>query len=688
MFKPILLLLLAFSICINSYSQNIPSDPASVIEPAIEVMHETQTLPDDFFEIQDELNYYKENPLNLNTASREELEKFVFLTSFQIQSLLEYRENHGPILTIYELPLIFGFDSITITYLLPYIKVGEPDTNKSLKFKNLLRYGKNELLCNFTENYYSTDKRIDSSQTPGSSARYSGTPYRILLKYRYHYQQNIRFGITMEKDAGEDFFRGSNPHGFDFYSGYFQVKNKSFLKSFIIGDYQVNSGQGLTIWTGFSFGKTPYPVLLFKRSETIKPYSSTDENRFLRGIAFSCTFHNLTLSAFYSIKPLDANIIDTISLQRNVFSSFQETGYHRTNNEIADEDAITEQATGGTLIYQNNRLQIGSSFVHYFYNSFKQKPDDLYKKYEFYGNQLINAGVNYSYSSKKYHLYGETSWGNNAWATINGVMLNIHSRVVFSLLQRYYDPKFYSRYSNAVSENSRPANENAFYLGTVLHLYPHLKMTAYVDFFRFPWLTYLTQKPSSGSETMIQTDFNPVSSLSFYLSIKTKSKTIDYLPEGEFIIRSQAQRITSFRFQTDWKPYKNFRFRNRLEYKYVDNQFTTDAKGYLIFQDIIFGFPRWPLDCYIRFLMFSTDNYTSRIYCYENDLLYTYTAPAYYDEGYRSYIMLCYNVTNNFTLRLKIGYNVPDNSIAYHSDSLNTENNQELECKLQLQILF
>jgi hypothetical protein len=679
---------LALSLCKYGNSQNVIHDPVAGFEPVIETMNENQALPEDFADIFDDLNFYRENPLNLNTASREDLEKFVFLTSFQIQSLLEYRKNHGPILTLYELPLIFGFDSITVTYLLPFVMVDEPDTNDLLKFNNILKNGKNELICNFTENCFFTHKNIDSLQTTEPSAKYSGAPYRILLKYRYHYQENIRFGITMEKDAGEDFFRGSNRQGFDFYSGYIQVKNKGFLKSFLIGDYQVNSGQGLTIWSGFSFGKTPYPALIYKRPEPVKPYSSVDENRFLRGIALSCAFHNLTLSAFYSIKSLDANITDTLNSQQYVFSSFQETGYHRTNAEIEDEDAITEQTAGGIMVYQNNRLRIGSSFVHYFFSGYKQKPDDLYKKYEFYGNRLINAGFDYSYTSKKYHLYGETSIGNYALATINGVMLNIHSRVLFSLLQRYYDPEFYSRYSSAISENSRPANENAFYLGTVIHLCPYLKINAYVDFFRFPWLTYLAQKPSSGNETLIQADIEPSGSLSFYLRMQTKTRIINYLSDGENIMRSQSQRSTSVRFQTDFMAGTNLRLRNRLEYKYVDNQFTFDSKGFLIYQDIIFGFPRWPLQGYIRFLMFSSDSYASRIYCYENDLLYAYTAPAFYDEGYRSYFLIHYNATDNLIIRLKLGFTFPDHITGYQSETSNAKKIQEMECKLQLRVLF
>ncbi len=52
--------------------------------------------------------YYLENPLNLNTATIEELERLHFLTDFQIISLKKYIQDNGELLTIYELPLVYG----------------------------------------------------------------------------------------------------------------------------------------------------------------------------------------------------------------------------------------------------------------------------------------------------------------------------------------------------------------------------------------------------------------------------------------------------------------------------------------------------------------------------------------------------------------------------------------------------
>lgn len=77
--------------------------------------------------------------LNLNTATREQLEEFSFLSSKQIENLLEYRFDYKEFLTIYELSLIEGWDSKTVEMFYPFVEVKPIDDEKfSLKksFKN------------------------------------------------------------------------------------------------------------------------------------------------------------------------------------------------------------------------------------------------------------------------------------------------------------------------------------------------------------------------------------------------------------------------------------------------------------------------------------------------------------------------------------------------------------------------
>ena len=86
--------------------------------------------------------------------------------------------------------------------------------------------------------------------------RYLGSPNKFYTRFRQTYRNLMSWGITMEKDAGEQFFKGSNPYGFDFYSAHFYLNNvHKHVQSIALGDFQAFFGQGLTMWGGFGARK-------------------------------------------------------------------------------------------------------------------------------------------------------------------------------------------------------------------------------------------------------------------------------------------------------------------------------------------------------------------------------------------------------------------------------------------------
>ena len=79
-----------------------------------------------------ELSYLSEHPFDLNTATREQLQRLPFLSDNQIEALLAYCRRYGPMLTLYELQGIRELDAQTILLLLPFVQVsGNIVENKS-----------------------------------------------------------------------------------------------------------------------------------------------------------------------------------------------------------------------------------------------------------------------------------------------------------------------------------------------------------------------------------------------------------------------------------------------------------------------------------------------------------------------------------------------------------------------------
>src|ERR1035437_4864743 len=110
----------------------------------------------------------------------------------------------------------------------------------------------------------------------GSTANnfYPGSPQKIFVRYKYSYKNLLQYGITAEKDAGEQFFKGAQKSGFDFYSTHFFAKNIGIIKSLALGDFIVNLGQGLTQWMGLAFKKSSDVLNIKRQEDVLRPYNS------------------------------------------------------------------------------------------------------------------------------------------------------------------------------------------------------------------------------------------------------------------------------------------------------------------------------------------------------------------------------------------------------------------------------
>ncbi|MFO7874391.1 MAG: helix-hairpin-helix domain-containing protein, partial [Bacteroidales bacterium] len=186
------------------------------------------------------------HPINLNTATADDLRRLFMLTEIQIGNLLRHRADHGSLISIHELQTVAGFDRQTIDNILPFITIDDRHTRRHFSLDNLVRDGEHVLFLRYQR--LLDEQKGFSDIEPATlevnpNARYLGSPYRLYTRYRYTWYQNVSFGITAEKDPGEEFFRSSQPQGFDFYSAHLHLRDLGRIKALSIGDYQVQFGQ-------------------------------------------------------------------------------------------------------------------------------------------------------------------------------------------------------------------------------------------------------------------------------------------------------------------------------------------------------------------------------------------------------------------------------------------------------------
>ena len=115
----------------------------------------------------------------------------------------------------------------------------------------------------------------------------------------------------------------------------------------------------------------------------------------------------------------------------------------------------------------------------------------------------------------------------------------------------------------------------------------------------------------------------------------------------------------------------------RVDFKTVS---PSDSKGFLLFQEFNYSFRKIPVIIWARYCLFNTDNWSSRIYTYENDLLYSFSIPAMAWQGCRSYIMAKWKIGDHSELRVKYGTN---SVIKPGNNYLNND-----EIKLQIRAWF
>jgi len=666
----------------NSFSQVVP--PASTnedqkIEERIENIAQTADENTDFTELADNLKYFSENPINLNSTSKRELEQLDLLTDIQIENYFRHLEKHGKLISLEELQTIDGFDAATIRNILPYVELKESYSLDKQTLYKIFKDGKNFLLIR-TQRNLETQKGFRPPED-SSDSHYPGNPWKYYARYRFTSGRKLSFGVTAEKDQGEEFFKGTQS-SFDFYSAHLFVRDMGFIKSLAFGDYQLAYGQGLTLWTGLAFGKSPDVVNVKKNAYGISPYTSVNEVLFKRGAAISVGSKKFQADLFYSNKKFDGNLTDTLE-QIEQFSSFQESGYHRTHSELADKNAVKEEFFGGHLNYKNKNLSLGFTAVRSEFDKSLAPSPQVYNTFYFIGTELTNAGFDYSYLFRNISLFGEAARSDNgSIAYVNGAMISLDPKISFSVVNRNYPREYHALYANAFRESSSNFNETGTCFGLLVRPKQSITLSGYFDAFSFPWLRYQVNAPTSGFEYLSQATYTPNKKLTMYVryrqTTKPENASGDVTPIDAVVNRTQR----NYRFDISTKISKSFTLHNRVEIVKLSKE--TDETGFLILQDVTYKPIGSPVSFNMRYALFDTKSYDSRLYAYENDVLYYYSIPSYYYRGSRYYITLRYKVMKGIDVWLRFSQTVYDNQKIISSGLDEIDGNKKSEVKMQV----
>lgn len=617
-----------------------------------------------------ELSRRLEEPVNINTATKQQLEQFPFLSDLQIENILAYLYIHEQMQTLYELQLIKEMDKRTIDLLLPFICLKTVDEKKRFPaLKTLLKYGKHEALARLDVPFYNRK---------GYEKSYLGPAFYHSLRYNFHYGDYLQVGVTGEKDAGEPFFALQDRKGYDYYSFYFLIKNIGRLRTLALGNYRLSFGQGLVLSTDFRLGKAFSMSTSDSRSGGIRKHSSTDEYNYFRGAAATISLlPSLDLSAFYSHRSMDGVI------ENGEITSIYKTGLHRTQKEADKMNALTLQLMGGNLTYEKNSLKVGITGIYYFFNRPYEPELEKYAKYNLHGNDFYNIGVDYRYRLGRLSWIGEAATGNQGYALLNQLKYNLSTDYKLLLIHRYYAHNYWSMFARSFGESSTPQNENGWYLAVEATPLARWRLFAALDCFSFPWWKYRISKPSQGIDGMFQANYSLQTNLSMYVNYRYKQKERDVTgTSGKEILPTYHHRT---RYRLLYNP-AAWRFQTTIDYNHFHSQGKPAGQGYQCTQSLAYSFPSFPVAISLQGTYFHTDDYDSRIYASERGMLYTFYTPSFYGEGFRYSAYLRYDLNKTFMFLVKFGQTIYRDRDAIGSGNDLIEGNRKTDLQMQLRI--
>ena len=631
-----------------------------------------------------DLEQFRKNPINLNTADADELKQLRIVTDLQIANLISYRNLFGKLVSIYELQAVPAWDVSTIRKLIPFVTAATPVSLAEEAGKRF-RDGDHSLLLRVTQVLERSDG-FDKS-TPGT--KYLGSPQKIFFRYRYTYKNLLQFGLVGDKDAGEQFLKGAQNKGFDFYSFHLFARKIGIIQALAIGDFSVNLGQGLIQWQGLAFKKSVDVMGVKRQSAVLRPYNSAGEFYFHRGAGITIKTGKIESTAFVSFRKLGGNFVaDTVN-NEDFVSSFLTSGYHRTASENTDRNNLTQTAFGGNIVYRSNRWHIGVNGIYYKFSLPVQKREEPYNLYAISGSNWSNFSVDYSYTYKNLHFFGEAAADKNFnKAFINGLLLSVDPRVDISFVQRTIHKAYQSINGNAFTENTYPTNETGFYAGITIRPAIGWRFDAYGDTYKFPWLKYLVDAPSHGKDFLAQLTFTPNRQVEVYTRFRNETKQSNQSDNTTVTNFLAAIPKQSWRTQVSYKVSSALGLRNRIELLWYDNKGVNKENGFLTFFDLIYKPLLSAYSGVLRLQYFETDGYNSRIYAYENDVLYSYSIPAFSDKGFRYYLTLNYDLSKKISFWLRWAQTIyrGKNTVGSGLDEIN--GNRRTELKLQARVIF
>ena len=575
----------------------------------------------------------EQHPLDINAATREQLEQLPFLSAQQIEELMEYRYRYGPMKSLGELQMIRSLGYGQRRLLACFIYIGKEERERFPSLHQMAKYGQNELTAT---------GRIPFYERKGDRNGYLGYPYRHWLRYQFTYAEAVKAGVVAAQDAGEPFFKNRNRWGYDYYSLYLQLRKLGCLESLCLGNYRVSMGMGLVMNGDFSLGKVSMLQSLGRATHGVRAHSSRS-NTYLQGLAATVNLgRGLKTTAFVSYRPMDA----TLNKDSTV-STILTTDYHRTETEMQKKHNLRVLKTGGSVSYEHRGLHLGANALYtHLDRRLSPNTKTLYRRHAAQGTDFLNMSLDYGYAGSRVALNGETAIDKRGHlATINTLSWRLTDGLNIMALQRFYSYAYTSLDAQSYSDGGHVQNESGVYVGLTWQPSPSWRMAAYTDFAYHAWARYQVSQSSRSWDHLVQgTYLRGHWTFTARYRLRRRQKDNDDKTSLLGIADHRARLSAEYNGPV-------FGSRTQIDGGYVDG--AKGERGAIVSQSLSYTHGWLRLNAGAGY--FHTDSYDSRVWLYERGPLYTYSMLQLYGEGIRYWLMARANIGRRLLLTAKVG---------------------------------
>ena len=449
------------------------------------------------------LAWLHENPIDLNSAQREDLLLIPGVTGEDADAILRAREREGQFASVEAIQCIPGGKEL-LAGIRPYLFVQHTDAGRA----------GNRIPAAIVS--WRLSGLLPGAATP-SDPDMLGSLTRSLSRVALRLSEHVKAGVLFEKDAGERVRDG-------FLSGYFSFHGNGPIEQVVIGDFTAEAGQGLVLWRGADGGRNGDLVGgIHKSGARLVPYHLADEAHYLRGgaVALKSKFSAVTVRCLLLVSrtPLAASVND-----QGEVTSFYSSGLYRTAAEMEKRSRVHEFLAGTR--FECGVRGKGTIGLTYYRSVFDRgvKPGS---HFGFTGEKSEVAGGDFNITLGGAALFGEIARsveGGTAWTA--GAVMPLDSTARVSISYRDYSMHFNNPHARAYGVQANTTNERGIAIGWSVRLARAIVLHGYADQCKIPGSTYTSLLPHTANDFLVEVTALPIPECaSLWLSVCATRKS-------------------------------------------------------------------------------------------------------------------------------------------------------------------